>query len=66
MNNIYNEIEPINPVPTSFALDDKIFNICDEEGNQIGEPYSYNDHIKKIKSISGVNPDLMGIFDLNE
>ena len=51
------EILPINPIPTPFGLNDKIFHRCDEEGNEIGEPYSYNEWIQKFKDISGVNKE---------
>jgi len=52
------EIEPIRPIPLPFSLDDKIFKCVDEEGNIIGKDYSYNDWLKKLESISGVNKEL--------
>lgn len=57
-----NDIEPINSLESQlpFGLDDKIFYFHDEDGNHIGEPYSYNDYLQKLKDISGVNPELCG------
>lgn len=57
------DIEPITCTPPPFGLDDKIFYVNDEDGNQIGEPYSYNDWMKMITDISGVNRDLMGPYN---
>lgn len=59
------EIQPIIPLPLFFGmeLDDKIFYPCDNEGNSIGEPYSYNDWLKMTQDILGVNPDLIGSID---
>ncbi len=57
------EIIPIIPPPIPFKLDEKIFQYVDDEGNQIGEPYSYNDWIKQIEAISGVNEELLGRDD---
>jgi len=54
------EIETIHPTALPFPSDEKIFHFCDEEGYFIGEPSSYDDFIKEIKSISGVNEELMG------
>jgi hypothetical protein len=54
------DIEKIKPIKLPFSEDEKIFYFADEEGNPVGEPYSYNDFLKQIKSISGVNEDLMG------
>ncbi len=54
------EILEIIPCALPFGLDDKIFYNIDEEGNPIGEPYSYNDSVQLINSISGVNNDLCG------
>jgi hypothetical protein len=58
----YREIEPIVPlpVPLNFDPDAKIFNIVDEETDEILETYSYNDWLQRIKDFSGVNEDLMG------
>lgn len=49
-------------IPPSFPydLDAKIFCFHDEEGNPIGEPYSYNDKLKALKDISGINNELLG------
>lgn len=55
-----NEIEPITPLPLPFSMDEKIFVPTDEEGNRIGENYSYNDWLKEIDNISGINEELMG------
>lgn len=54
------DILPITPAPLPYELDDKIFYYTDEEGNKIGDPYSYNDHIAMLNSISGVNEELLG------
>ncbi len=51
--------EMIKPPNLPFNLDEKIFNYTDEEGNIIGEPYSYNDWIQKIIDMSGVNEELL-------
>jgi len=53
------EILPIEPPP--FNMNDKIFNMTDDEGNIIGEPFSGNDMYQLIKAISGVNEDLCGL-----
>ena len=51
----------IDPIPFPFDLDDKRFHRVDEEtGEEIGEPYSYNDWLNEIRNISGVNEDLLG------
>lgn len=55
------EIQPIIPSPFPFDVNDKIFSCTDDEGNIIGEPYSYNDFIQEIKDISGINEELLGI-----
>jgi len=57
---INDEILQIIPPNTPFSLEEKIFYSCDEDGEPIGEPYSYNDFIKKIEDISGVNPEFLG------
>jgi hypothetical protein len=57
------EIISIIPSPIPFKLDEKIFHYTDDKGNQIGEPYSYNDWIKQIEAISGVNEELLGRDD---
>ncbi len=57
------EILPIEPIPLPFELDAKIFQASDENGEPIGELYSYNDFIKKIVDISGVNPEFLGKGD---
>jgi hypothetical protein len=49
------EIFSIDPLTFPFSKDDKIFNSVDEDGNIIGEKYSYNDWIKRIEDISGVS-----------
>jgi hypothetical protein len=46
MNNY--EIPNIEEYLQPYGLDDKIFQPTDDEGNVIGEPYSYNDHIKRM------------------
>lgn len=53
-------IEPITPPKCPFNLDDMIFYIKDDEGNPIGEPYSYNQFIEELHAISGVNEDFLG------
>ena len=55
------EILPIEPPKLPFDMDDKIFNMTDDEGNIIGEPYSMNEWHKQIKDISGVSEDLCGL-----
>lgn len=56
-----NEIEPIVPLSLPFNTNDKIFNIVNEETDEIiGEPYSFNDFLQKIHDISGINEDLLG------
>ena len=57
------DIELIICCPSPFGPDDKIFHINDDEGNPVGEPYSYNDWVKMIESISGVNAELLGQAD---
>lgn len=54
-------IMPISPPNPPFGDDDKIFNQTDDEGNIIGGPYSYNEFVQKLKDVSGVNEDLMGL-----
>lgn len=58
----YSEIEPIIPLPLplNFNPDAKIFNIVDEETDEILETYSYNDWLQWIKDFSGVIEELMG------
>lgn len=53
------------PPPLQFPYhpDDKVFKYVDEEGNEIGDPYSYNEWIEKIKSFSCVNEELLGSND---
>ncbi len=50
----------ITPPHLPFSLDEKVFQVYDEDGEPIGQPHSYNDFIKQINNISGVNPDLLG------
>lgn len=58
-------IEEIKPFDLPFDLDDKIFLIpCPHYGENIEcdcipEYESYNDQIKRLKSISGINEDLL-------
>ena len=54
------EIEEIIPFSLPFDPDDNIFSTHDDEGNEIGPPYSYNDFVKEIMKISGVSEDLLG------
>ena len=54
------ELMKITPMPIPFNEDDKIFLSTDEDGNIIGEPFSYNDFIKKINDLCGVEEDLLG------
>lgn len=54
----------IKPWPLPFDPDAKIFRDVDEEtGESLGEPYSYNDWLKLVESISGVNPEFLGKDD---
>jgi hypothetical protein len=48
------EFLEIKAYPLPFGLDEKIFFYKDEDGNQFG-PYSYNDFMQLISSISRVN-----------
>ena len=50
----------ISPIPLPFDADGKIFCSCDDDGNQIGEKYSYNDFMNEIESISGLSEKLFG------
>lgn len=59
----FEDIQPIIYIPPPFDLDDKIFYYSNENGDSIGEPYSYNEWLKIIESISGVNPDLLGPYE---
>jgi len=54
------EIIEITPASLPYDLDEKIFVNCDEHGIPIGQPYSYNDYLKFIESISGVNEEFLG------
>ncbi len=55
------DIMRINAPPLPYDMDANIFNHVDEETGEIyGEPYSYNDWLKSIKDISGVNEELLG------
>lgn len=57
------EIKLITPPPLPFSPDDKIFCFSDDvTGEIIGEPYSYNDWIKQIEDLSGINEGLTGVF----
>lgn len=56
-------IIPIISLPLPFNTSDKIFSVTDENGNIIGDKYSYDDFIQEIKDISGVNPELLGSFE---
>lgn len=56
-------IEEIIPAPLPFSLYDKIFCYTDEEGNEIGEKYSYNDWILKFHNMSGISEELLGRSD---
>ena len=53
------EIEGIILTRLPFSMDDKIF-MCSDEGEPIGEPYSYNEWLEMIKDISVVSEDLLG------
>lgn len=56
-----NEIKEIIPLPLPFDLDDKIFcHIDHETGEILGENYSYNDWMRRIQDISGINDELLG------
>ncbi len=59
INDSDQEILQIPALPFPCGLDDKVMQDYDEDG-PIGKPYSYNDYIKKIESISGVSEELMG------
>ena len=50
----------IDSLISPFDLDENIFHFSDDDGNIIGESYSYNDLIQEIKNISRVNADLLG------
>jgi hypothetical protein len=53
------DLMKIDPIPLPFNPDDKIFQCTDDEGNIIGDPYSYNDYLVMIKNISGVSKELL-------
>jgi hypothetical protein len=56
-----NEIEKIIPPKLPYGMDDKIFiSFTPETGEPFGEFYSYNDTIKILTEILGINPDLLG------
>lgn len=57
------EILKITPPSLPYDLEDKIFFNIDDEGNIIGEPYSYMDSVRMLNNISGINPDLLGKYD---
>lgn len=54
------EILEIKPLPLPYDLDEKIFYYTDDEGNKSDELYSYNDFVKQLTSIAGINQDLLG------
>lgn len=54
------EVKPIEPGIMPYDLDAKIFYDKDEDGNAIGEPYSYNDQVQMLRDMAGFNEDLMG------
>lgn len=54
------EIRRLEAPQAPYDLDEKIFQMVDDEGNKCGEPYSYNEWLGLINSISGVNEDLLG------
>jgi hypothetical protein len=54
------ELLEITPCALPYGLDDKIFHCVDEDGEVIGEAYSYNDWVQEIEDISGVSVDLLG------
>ena len=57
------DILPIVPQNLPYNLDDKIFYNTDDEGNIIGDKYSYNDQIKWLENISGVSKEFLGPKD---
>lgn len=56
------EIEKINPIPLPFDLNDKIFRkcVCEDYPDCGCGLESYNDGIKNLLNISGVNEELLG------
>lgn len=59
-DNVLNDkILGIIPPALPYGLDDKVFRTVDDEGN-IGEPFSYNDQLKLLDQMSGINEELMG------
>ena len=62
-SDINDEILQIIPPNPPFLLDDKVFQCSDDAGDSTGKPYSYNDFIKQIEDIAGVNPELLGKED---
>jgi hypothetical protein len=54
------EYKSISPAQLPFDIDEKIFCNADPETGELfsEERYSYNDFIKKIKSLSGINEAL--------
>ena len=57
------EIQKIIPPNFPYGLDDKIFLSMDENGALIGEPFSYNDLLKRLENISGINEEFLGKND---
>ena len=60
-NYIFDKILYYPTIPDMpFDPDDKIFHYTDDQGDEIGDPYCYNDWLKEIEKISGVNDELLG------
>lgn len=57
------EFEPIKALPLPYNADDKIFQVTDDMGNIVGEPYSWNDCTKMIENMSGIDEELLGECD---
>ncbi len=54
------EINLPNLPDLPFDPDAKIYGNFDDEGNPIGGLYSYNDCVKWMNGMSGINPELLG------
>ena len=53
------QIFEMKALPPPFEPDEQIFYLTDEEGNRIGDPYSYNEWFKMINDVCGQNDELM-------
>jgi hypothetical protein len=55
------QILPLNPPSFPSDPDEKMFYItAPDTGEQIGEPFSYNDFLDRIGSMAGISENLLG------